>query len=60
LPATPTPSSPLTADCGRPSPAPQGARYANCRGTSMVTGYAIADRDARHAYSKKTGTRGLI
>jgi hypothetical protein len=26
----------------------------------MVTGYAIADRDARHAYSKKTGTRGPI
>jgi hypothetical protein len=35
-------------------------RYANNGGAPMVTGYAVADREGRHAYSKKTGTRGPI
>jgi hypothetical protein len=35
-------------------------RYADGSGVPMVTGYAVADRDGRQAFSKRTGTRGLV
>jgi hypothetical protein len=35
-------------------------RYTDDGQTPTVTGYAVADRDGRHACSKKTGTRGPV